>query len=647
MKAWAWFSVCLVGCGCGGAGRAAQTPRDHVSRDHASRAQVPMMSSNQLASCETTRVASTTATPIGPMDSAARTAAQRGLRFLGEDTVAWQTQHNCYGCHVQAVTLDAFIVGRRNHYDVPDDHFDEVLRGLLDINGGAHGPNGFSVGGSPGHLIESSKTFGGAAIAELDEHMTDAHQDVLLQAAEAILEYQNEDGSVRSTDRRPPVVAGEMQSTTQAARTWRQAFARSADERWLSPINRAEQYIRSRAAQLTDAESTYLQDISYAIIGLLAAGASVSEPVVELLATELRDRQGDKGGWGFTHNGAPEAFATGQALYVLKRLGTSDSDPVVKAGIGWLVEHQRSDGGWGNGGDRRGEAMWAVLGLVSIDVLSIDVAGLEDGTHLGRPVTLHAEATDAGGNTARSIEVRVDDVPVARACAGEIDAEVSAESLDAGPHRIDIIATTVDGKESRRRMSFYSGNHFITRAGTRFENDTTHFSFRNVAPRGGSQIRLRVFEANDDGSRGDEVHRQQIESTPGAMLLSWDGRRSDAESAGNGRYVAELSYLQGRVVQSVELPFVRDTAEAQARRFGQVAGRIDLNNEDVEGAAVELVDDAGNVVQRATTTRNGRYRFRNLNRGNYRVRVRRPGRRTQETRVEAAPASAAQADLSL
>jgi len=582
-------------------------------------------------------------------DPGVRRAAQRGLSFLGEDTIAWQQQHQCYGCHVQAVTFDAFIVGRNNHYEVPDEHFDEVLRGLLDINGGARGPNGFSVGGDANHLIESSKSFGGAAMAEYDEHVSSDLEPILLQSAEALLAYQNDDGSVRSTDRRPPVVAGEMQSTTQAARTWRQAYARTADDRWLEPVGRAEQYIRSRAAQLTDAETTYLQDLNYAIIGLIAAGTGRGEAVLELLAAELRERQNEDGGWGFDANAASDAFATGQSLYVLKRLGTSDREPGLVSGIGWLVENQQENGGWSTGGDRRGEAMWAVLGLVSIDVLSVDVAGLDDGSHVGRAIRVHAQAADAEGVPAQSVEIRVDDVPLGRACSGELSVRVDPARLDAGAHRVDVVATNAEGKESRRRLTFYSGNYYLTRVGTRFENGATGFSLRNVSSAGSdSRVRLRIFEAGDAGARGDRIHSAAVDGTPGAMTLSWNGENGEGEAVENGRYVAELAYLDddGDVRQTVEVPFVHDTAEAQARQYGQVAGRVDFAEEDMEGATVELVDQAGSVVQSTSSTRNGRYRFRNVDQGQYRVRVRRRGVGVREAEVSAAPAASSEADLS-
>src|SRR5688500_7931346 len=56
-----------------------------------------------LVTCPVERV-STTGTPRSRANDRFRRAAQSGLNFLVEQTLAWQRQHNCYGCHVQAVT---------------------------------------------------------------------------------------------------------------------------------------------------------------------------------------------------------------------------------------------------------------------------------------------------------------------------------------------------------------------------------------------------------------------------------------------------------------------------------------------------------------------------------------------------------------
>jgi squalene-hopene/tetraprenyl-beta-curcumene cyclase len=293
--------------------------------------------------------------------------------------------------------------------------------------------------------------------------------------------------------------------------------------------------------------------------------------------------------------------------------------------------------------------MWAVLGLVSIDVLSVDVAGLEDGSHLNGTVRVHAQAADAEGAPASSVEIRVDDVPLGRACRGELSVRLDPADLESGAHRVDVVATNAEGKESRRRLTFYTGDFYLTRVGTRYENGATVFSLRNVADdEAENRVRLRIFEAGEGGARGDRVRTRTVDGSAGAMTLSWDGKSEDGDAVENGRYVAELAYLdaEGEVRQTVDLPFVHDTAEAQARQFGQVAGRVDFADEDMEGATVELVDERGNVVQSTASTRNGRYRFRNVDRGNYRVRVRRRGLGVREAEVAAEPAAASSADLS-
>ena len=114
--------------------------------------------------------------------------------------------------------------------------------------------------------------------------------------------------------------------------------------------------------------------------------------------------------------------------------------------------------------------------------------------------------------------------------------------------------------------------------------------------------------------------------------------------------MAPLSYLDasGRAVQDIELPFVHDTIEAQQANYAQVQGQ--LNAEGAGGAAnaeVEPVDGAGRVVQRTQSTESGAYRFSNVDRGQYRVRVNRRGFRTSEAPVAAAPAATSRANMDL
>ena len=63
----------------------------------------------------------TTASPhlaVPKGDPETRRAAQRGLAFLASASQAWTEKNKCFGCHVQAVTVEAFAVGKHHRYDV-------------------------------------------------------------------------------------------------------------------------------------------------------------------------------------------------------------------------------------------------------------------------------------------------------------------------------------------------------------------------------------------------------------------------------------------------------------------------------------------------------------------------------------------------
>jgi squalene-hopene/tetraprenyl-beta-curcumene cyclase len=569
---------------------------------------------------------------------------------VSRDALAWQQQHNCFGCHVQAVTVEALSVGRHHQYDVNEREFSEILRGILEIPGGHRQPQGLGVGAGAG-MPATSTAFGGAAFAKVDTLVDARVRDDLLAVAERLFRFQNEDGSVRSDDTRFPVVAGAMQATTQAIQTWRVAYDRSAHPRWVEPIRRAETWMQQRARQISDSPDTNITEINYAVMGLMAAGAMPSEPVLQTLANRLRARQNEDGGWGFDGSAqrSTSAFATGQTLYSLRLLGMGDSDRVIQKGTTYLLEHQQPDGGWSHSGAGRAEAMWAVFGLVSIDVLSLNVQGIRDGQHASGTVALHASAVDNGGEAVTKTELVVDDVPVVRTCGSVAEYRLDTSQLNAGVHSVDVIATNSRGQTSRRRVEFYSGTHYLAALATRWENGATTLTWRDVAPanvRG--NVRVQVFSTrvvNGAAVRDQPVWSQTIASSEGPMRASWNGQDSQQHALPQGRYVAEVSFVDasGVVVHRQESLFAHESVESQQQRYAEVAGTLNLpaSMGNAANTQVELVDREGNVVQRTTTTAQGNYMFQNVDTGAYRVRVRRQGFRASELDVTAtAPAAA-------
>ena len=623
---------------------AANDPPSGPSAGPPSARQHPTLRADLAACPAPAQAAHTAARMPAQGDTDARRAAQRGLGFVSQSALAWQQEHQCFGCHVQAVTFEALTVGREHRYDVSEADYRDVLRGLLDVPGGHRHEGGLSVGG--GGMPATSRAFGGAAFARYDRTEDAALREDLGAVAEQLVAYQEADGHERNDDTRFPVVQGPLQATTQALQTWHQAYSRSADGRWLAPIRNAEAWLQAQARQLTDTDSAGTVDLNYAVMGLLEAGAQPSEAVLVALARRLRERQQEDGGWGFQRADASNAFATGQTLHALRSLGASDDDTTVARGTRWLVSHQAEDGSWSHGGSGKAEAMWAVFGLLGVDVMSVALDGVRDGEHAAGAPVLRVRASDNAGAEVRQIDVRFDDNPVGRACGASLTQTLDLRDVPAGVHTVDVLATNARGQQARRRVEIYTGAHYLVTPAARWTDGSTVFTLRNVAPadvHGAVQFRVRAPD-------GHELWHHEAPATQGPVRFAWDGHGSDGAAAAPGRYVATLAYVDaaGHAVQSLELPFVHDTLEAQQAGYAQLRGQ--LNAEGAGGAAnadVELVDGRGNVVARTQSTESGAYRFDNVDRGNYRVRVSRRGFQAAEAPVRAAPAATVSADMNL
>jgi squalene-hopene/tetraprenyl-beta-curcumene cyclase len=576
---------------------------------------------------------------------ATRVAAQRGLDFLGQNTVAWQKSNNCYGCHVQAVTLEGLAVGHSHHYDVPTSVIGEVLRGMMKLPGGSRTPEGLSHPGFP----KTAKTFGAAAFARYDELVDPQVREDLIKLAHELVAMQGADGAVHGDHQSYPVTEGVMQSTFQATQAWREAYARTADDAWLAPLRSAEGFLATTARSWEGkVDGVYLQDVNYAVMGLLASGVAPSEPSVDRLLKALRHRQFSDGGWGF--NGASDAYATGQTVYTLRLAGLSETDPAVAKGLGWLVEHQASNGGWGAAGSARAEAMWGVLGLVSVDVLSVTVKGVSDGEHVTAKPQVTIEARDNQGSAVKQVELRIDDVVVKKADGGKLDYAWTTDGLKEGLHTVDAVATNAKGQTTRRRLEVYAGNVFLTQLGTRFTDGGTQITLRDIAPEGRTgTVAVTVF--GDEGKEHAQVFEQTVPSAHGPLAFFFNGKAKDGKPLASGRYRAEVRFLDdaGHPLQSAETVFVQDSPEAQQARYAEVAGKLALDRDGAEAAnaEVELVDDKGQVVQRAHSNEAGQYRFKGVSSGKYKVRFAKEGFAAPAVSVDAAAgAPAAKADSS-
>jgi hypothetical protein len=569
-------------------------------------------------------------------DAGIRHAAQQGLVWMSGAAQQWTQQHSCYGCHVQAVTLEGLTVGKHNHYDIAPSDLDAMVKAML------LGPT------AGGHT--TGVAFQGAAWARYDQWIDAQQTAQLLKYARELIGLQQPDGSVQDDDTRKPVIAGTMQTTFQAMQTWRQAYARTADDLWLPPMRRAERYLSVSSSNWTAKSDVYLQDANYALLGLIAAGVGSGENSTQRLQQMVLARQNHDGGWGLAE-GKSDVIATGQSLYALKMAGLADQDPAISKGMAWLVERQRTDGSWhqdsNQGGADKGATMWAVLGLVTVDVVSVSVNGVVDGQHVAEAMALQIDARDNQGKGVAKVEILLDDLPVRSVSASSLAYTWDTRKLTEGKHVLQVVATSNKGEKAERRFEVYAGNVFLTQVGTRFDEQRqlTEVSFRDLDAAGAGHVTLEVFAADDgkgEPKMGKKIFAEDEKGTPGGMTLTWNGKSQEGQLQPKGRYYAQLVFKDaaGKAVQTERTLFFHDSEQVQRQKFGEVQGKLGLHAG--AGASsnteVELVDHDGRVVQVTRTTEQGNYRFKNVDKGDYLVRAKKEGFRALEAPVSAAPA---------
>lgn len=592
------------------------------------------------------------------VDAGVRTAAHKGLLYLGTSSQEWTKKHQCFGCHVQAVTLEALSIGKQHQYQVSAQDLGAMVRALkLGVKAGGHA---------------TGVAFEGSAWARYDQWVGNNETPELLTYAKELTAIQNQSGAIVDDDRRLPVTGGTLQTTFQAAQTWRQAYARTADDKWLPPLRKAEAFLAAQSASWKKSpESVYLQDLNFALLGLLASGVTRNEASARGLVDQLLSRQHHDGGWGLDKNpqtasaslghpgaasgeAASDAFATGQTVYTLKMAGFADDHPAVARGISYLVSRQDQSGAWrtyrsGQGGAEKAETMWAVLGLVTVDVASLAITGVVDGQHVEPQMRLSASAADNQGGGIQQLELLVDDVSVATSCGSKLAHALDTRKLTTGKHVIDLVAVTGKGHKSRRRFEVYAGEVFLTELGAHFDEASraTLISLRNIAPPSeeGGRVELEVFSTQEGGEAKpkDKVYSAQQVGTSGGLSLTWNGTGSDGKSYPPGRYLARLTFRDksGKVRQTDSTQFFHDSEAAQRAKYAEVQGQISLRSGiNSANTKIELVDERGNVVQTTRTTEQGNYRFKSVDKGSYRVRVKKDGFADQEAAIQAAPAAA-------
>jgi ankyrin repeat protein len=149
---------------------------------------------------------------------------------------------------------------------------------------------------------------------------------------------QEPSGRFRVMDYRPPQEYTDITFTATALRALQQHTTPARAAEFKERVRRAARWLAAQTPRDTE-------DSALRLMGLAWAGASKSTK--EAAVNGLLALQRPDGGWAQTAAVvAPDAYATGEALYALHLAGVSPTHPAYRRGVDFLLKTQRKDGSW-------------------------------------------------------------------------------------------------------------------------------------------------------------------------------------------------------------------------------------------------------------------------------------------------------------
>lgn len=265
-----------------------------------------------------------------------RAAVEKGLGFLRADAVKWRKERDCSTCHHGTMTVWAFAEAKARGYELPAGAFADNVKWTNDrVLERIDQPRDTRPGWS---MVNTPALYLSLMAAGLPGQEAASPAD-LKRIAGHLLRHQEADGSwawssAPAKNRPPPVFESDEVATLLGYLA-------------LGPQDRADvREARTRAkAWLGKATPTDTTQVA-ALWLLVKVRDGAPEAARKAALDGFLARQNADGGWGQLRGAASDAYATGQALYVLSLAGVPPDRPEVRRAVSFLVATQRDDGSW-------------------------------------------------------------------------------------------------------------------------------------------------------------------------------------------------------------------------------------------------------------------------------------------------------------
>ncbi|MDB5313996.1 MAG: hypothetical protein JWO38_8198 [Gemmataceae bacterium] len=297
----------------------------------------------------------------------ARTAADRGLKFLAEEAVGWKEDRKCASGHHAPMGLWALNEAKARGFKVDDKAVSNLTGWVL----AKDDPAKVNPRQPPRPEVTVNQTPLMLALGIEAGGVAGDTRDGLKALLGLVLAGQDKDGAWRLLYVWEPFGSAPDVMTTLVLLALTDPNA--------PDLGAEGQAARERGLKWLEAAKPSDTPQADALRLLLWTRLGRPAKEREAIATRLAGRQNADGGWGQEEGAASDAYATGQALYALAAKGTKADDPAVRKAVAFLVKAQEKDGSWamasrpgGPGGKAARNVApitfagtaWAVLGLV-------------------------------------------------------------------------------------------------------------------------------------------------------------------------------------------------------------------------------------------------------------------------------------------
>lgn len=279
--------------------------------------------------------------PVTPQQ--VRKAVEQGLAFLEKDAAKWRTERKCATCHHGTMTVWALSEAKGQGYPVAAETLADVAKWtkerLKDVNGSSPRDT------RPGWNMVNTPAVYLAVMSQAIPKQNAISSDELKDIVGHLTRYQEADGSwawslAPPANRFPPVFESDEVVTMLGYLALQPHALASAKEK-----SAARDSWEKAAAWLRKAKPTDTTQAA-ALRLLVKVRAGEPAPTLQKEIDQFLRRQKQDGGWAQLEDLPSDAYATGQALYLLSLAGVKNDRPEVQRGVAFLVANQKVGGSW-------------------------------------------------------------------------------------------------------------------------------------------------------------------------------------------------------------------------------------------------------------------------------------------------------------